>query len=526
MPPLRRRGALRPCGSRRAAMEKIISDRVAQAIEDHEKKRASSSNAKGSSSTGGCSHKTFMSGKPLSFNGIKGVVGLTRWLEKMEQVFGTCKCAEQDKVVYAASTFESRALTWWNGNIRTLRLENANKILWNEFKVMMTTEYCPDAKIKKMEQELWNLTLKGDDIDAYINRFHELSLMCPELVPTEKKKIKKFIKGFPERIKGNITSFRPSSLHDAVNMARELVEQSVQGKASRSGDGGKRKHETTKVYAAAPVGPTDRKGYTCPHPYCDKCNWHHVGACAKMCARCRKRGHEEKDCRVRMVDGRPKEVECWGCGGKGHTRNNYPKAGNVQNNRARGRAYQVVENAVQDPKVVAGTFLLNDHFASVLFDSGAERSFVSSDYTVFIDINPVALGSSYEVKLADGKIVSTNTVLHGCTLELLNHVFKIDLLPTRLGSFDVIVGMDWLAYHHASIIYDERIVRIPLPDGHVLDMYGERPDVYPKPLLFVKAGEKRLDDIHVVRKFPEVFPDDLSGLPPIREVEFRIDLIP
>ncbi|GKF77225.1 putative reverse transcriptase domain-containing protein, partial [Tanacetum coccineum] len=103
-------------------------------------------------------------------------------------------------------------------------------------------------------------------------------------------------------------------------------------------------------------------------------------------------------------------------------------------------------------------------------------------------------------------------------VELLNHVFKIDLLPTRLGSFDVIVGMDWLAHHHASIICDERIVRIPLPDGHVLDIYGERPDVYPKSLLCIKADEKVLDDIHVVREFPEVFPDDLSGLPPIREV--------
>ncbi|GJY41552.1 putative reverse transcriptase domain-containing protein, partial [Tanacetum coccineum] len=190
MPPLRRRGALRPRGSRRAAMEKMISDRVAQAIEDHEKKRASSSNSEGSSSTGGCSHKAFMSGKPHPFNGTEGVVGLTRWMEKMEQVFGTCKCAEQDKVVYAASTFEGRALTWWNGN----------KIPWTEFKEMMTTEYCPDTEIQKMEQELWNLTLKGDDIETYINRFHELSLMCPDLVPTENKKIKKFIKGFPERI--------------------------------------------------------------------------------------------------------------------------------------------------------------------------------------------------------------------------------------------------------------------------------------------------------------------------------------
>ncbi|GJR18333.1 reverse transcriptase domain-containing protein [Tanacetum coccineum] len=334
----------------------------------------------------------------------------------------------------------------------------------------------------------------------------------------------KFIKGFPERIKGNITSSRPFSLHDAVNMARELVEQSVQGKAFRSGDGGKRKwddncrnnqgnnnrnqnnqqptnkrHETTKVYAAAPVGPTDYKGYTGVESVVMKkrtagLEWSMVG-------------HKK-----------------WNVGDAvaRDTRNNCPKAGNVQNNRARGRA----ENAAQDLKVVAGTFLLNDHFASVLFDSGAERSFVSSDYTPFIDITPVALGSSYEVELADGKIVSTNTVLRGCTLELLNHVFKIDLLPTRLGSFDVIVGMDWLAHHHASIICDERIVRIPLPDGHVLDVYGERPDVYPKSLLCVKAGEKRLDDIHVVREFPEVFPDDLSGLPPIREVEFRIDLIP
>ncbi|GJZ02265.1 hypothetical protein Tco_0520226 [Tanacetum coccineum] len=160
MPPLRRHGALRPRGSRRAAMERIIADRVAQAIEDHEKKRASSSNTEGSSSSGGCSHKTFMNGKPHSFNGTEGVVGLTRWMEKMEQVFGTCKCAEQDKVVYAASTFEGRALTWWNGNIRTLGLENANKIPWTEFKEMMTTEYCPDTEIQKMEQELWKTDLE------------------------------------------------------------------------------------------------------------------------------------------------------------------------------------------------------------------------------------------------------------------------------------------------------------------------------------------------------------------------------
>nr|GEZ98496.1 reverse transcriptase domain-containing protein [Tanacetum cinerariifolium] len=84
---------------------------------------------------------------------------------------------------------------------------------------MMTTECWPATEIQRMEEEIWTLTLKGDDIEAYNNRFHELALMCPDLVPNEKKKIERYMKGFPERIKGNITSARPTSLHEAVNLA-------------------------------------------------------------------------------------------------------------------------------------------------------------------------------------------------------------------------------------------------------------------------------------------------------------------
>ncbi|GKD97693.1 hypothetical protein Tco_1381590 [Tanacetum coccineum] len=96
---------------------------------------------------------------------------------------------------------------------------------------MLTTEYCPATEIQRMEQELWSLTLKGDDFEAYNNHFHELALMCPELVPTKKKNIKRYVRGFPERIKGNITSSKPVTLHEAINIARELVEQSVQAPA-------------------------------------------------------------------------------------------------------------------------------------------------------------------------------------------------------------------------------------------------------------------------------------------------------
>ncbi|GJU64816.1 putative reverse transcriptase domain-containing protein [Tanacetum coccineum] len=201
-------------------VKRLVEKRVAKAIEEYEKTRANLSNASGSGTTNaggtvnvqGCSHKTFRNGKPHSFNGTEGVVGLRRWIEKVEQVFEICK---------------------W--------LVNANRIPWTEFKTMMTTKYCPVTEIQMMEQELWTLTLKGDDVEAYNNHFHELALMCPELVSTENKKVERYIHGFPKRIKGNIISSKPTTLHDAINMARELVEQAVQGRATRIGESNKRK---------------------------------------------------------------------------------------------------------------------------------------------------------------------------------------------------------------------------------------------------------------------------------------------
>ncbi|GKB58270.1 putative reverse transcriptase domain-containing protein, partial [Tanacetum coccineum] len=133
-----------------------------------------------------------------------------------------------------------------------------------------------------------------------------------------------------------------------------------------------------------------------------------------------------------------------------------------------------------------------------------EKSFVSSAFTHYIDIAPATLNTSYEIELADGKVVNTNTILRSCTLVLCNHVFKIDLLPTRLGSFDVIIRMDWLAYHRALIDCYKKIVGIPLPNGKILEVQVERPEKDLRSLAWIKADEKKLDDIRVVRDFPEI----------------------
>ncbi|GKC69382.1 putative reverse transcriptase domain-containing protein [Tanacetum coccineum] len=167
---------------------------------------------------------------------------------------------------------------------------------------------------------------------------------------------------------------------------------------------------------------------------------------------------------------------------------------------------------------VTGTFLLNNHYARMIFDSGANRSFVLTTVSVLLDIVPSTLDVSYAIKLADRRIAKMNTLLGGCTLGLLGHPFNIDLMPIELGSFDVIIGMDWLSRYHVMIICDEKVVRIPY-GNEVLEIQVMEKKAEDK------SEEKRLEDVPTVWDFLEVFLEDLPGLPPTRQVEFQIELV-
>ncbi|GKE48781.1 putative reverse transcriptase domain-containing protein, partial [Tanacetum coccineum] len=217
---------------------------------------------------------------------------------------------------------------------------------------------------------------------------------------------------------------------------------------------------------------------------------------------------------------------------QGHFRSNCPKLkdqnrGNKAGNKngvgeARGKAYVLGGGeANPDSNIVKGTFLLNNHYAYMIFNSGADRSFVSTTFSTWLDITPDTLDVSYAVELADGRISKTNTILRGYTLGLLGYPFNIDLMAVELGIFDVIIGMDWLANHHVVIVCDEKIVRIPYGD-EVLIVHAQ---VTQKEIKN-ESGEKRLEDVLTVRDFLEVFPEDLPGLTPTQQVEFKIDLVP
>nr|GEU99578.1 reverse transcriptase domain-containing protein [Tanacetum cinerariifolium] len=267
-------------------------------------------------------------------------------------------------------------------------------------------ELYPSEEMQRLEDELRSLKLRDTNIAAYTHRFNELALLCPKVVPTKKKKVELYIKGFPENIKGETTSSRSTVLNDDVRMAHALMEQKIQAKAKR-----------------------------------------------------------------------------------------------------------VVENNKRN-------------------------------FSHLINIEPVRQNISYEVELANGRVVSTNTVLKGCVLKLVDHLFEIDLMPIELGTFDIVIEMDWLVERNAIIVYGKKEVQIPVTNK-VLVVKGNKGVSKMKVISCIKARkymekgsqlflayvtekepkEKRLEDVPVIRDFPEVFPDDLLGLPPPRQVEFEIELV-
>ncbi|GJU92766.1 putative reverse transcriptase domain-containing protein [Tanacetum coccineum] len=430
-----------------AAIRKLVADSVMAALEAQAANMENTDNTtrpRESPIARQCSYKEFMSCQPINFKGTEGAIGLICWFERIESVFSRSNCTKDYKVKFATGTLTEEALSWWNSFAQPIGIEEAYKITWVEFKKLLIKKYCPRTEVQKMEDKFYHLTVKGNDLKTYVRIFQELVTLCPTMVQDSEKMMEVFIGGLPRSIEGNVTSSRPQTLEEAINIAQRLMDQ--------------------------------------------------VGYLTKNC----KNKEPTTGSNLLLVT-----VTGHACGEKGHYAN------------------------------------------QVLFDSGADKSFVSISFASKLNIPPIIIDTFYDIEMADRNLVSTNTVIQGAILTLINQPFKIDLMPIKLGSFDVVIGMDWLYKYHARIICDEKFVHIPI-NGETLIIRDDRSktrlnlisciktkryisrgyQVFVAQIMGKKSDKKRLEDILVVKEFLEVFPEDLPSLPPFRQVEFQIDLIP
>ncbi|GJZ83826.1 putative reverse transcriptase domain-containing protein [Tanacetum coccineum] len=276
-------------------------------------------------------------------------------------------------------------------------------------------------------------------------------MMCTTMVLEEEDRVKKFIRGLPDNIQRNVIVVEPTRLQDAIRIANNLMNQKLEGKCA---------------YTA---GNNERKPYNRPLPLCNKCKLHHEGPCTVRCGKCNKVGHLTWDCKVTSSTSSTQRAN--------------PKS-----------------------NVVKGAFLLNNHYASMIFDSGADKSFMLTTFSTLLDITPDTLDVSYAVELADGRISETNTILRGSN-------------------------------HHAVIICDEKIMRIPFGD-EVLIVQGDRDGKGEKSkvgamALFVKNKDgsfrmcidyRELNKLTVKNRYPLSRIDDLFDQLQGSKVYSKIDL--
>nr|GEW29527.1 hypothetical protein [Tanacetum cinerariifolium] len=436
-----------------------------------------------------CSYIDFLKCQPMSFQGTEGVVGLTRW-------------AIGQDVAYAMP--------------------------WVALKRMITNKYYP----------------------------RELALMCDRMFPEESAKVERYISGLPDIIHGIIKASKPQSMQEAIEFTTEMMDKKMLTHAERQAEHKRKIDDTLRnnqnqqqpfrrnnVARAYTAGLGDEKPYGGTKPICPKCNVHHDGPCAPKGTNCKKIGHLARDCkgqpaatnnnnntnnnnqRAQRVNA--KGITCFECGVQGHYKSDCPKLKNgnqgnrAGNGNALARAY-AIETVGTNPNsnVDMGTFLLNNRYALILFDTGADRSFISTAFSLLIDIIPTTLDHCYDVELAD-----------------------------EMGSFDVIIGMNWLVKHHVVIVCDEKLVRVPF-DNKLLIFHGDESNNGHESRLNIisctktqryllkgcpiflahvttkgaedKSKEKRLEDVPIFQDFLE----ELSGIPPTSQVEFQIDSIP
>ncbi|GKA42700.1 putative reverse transcriptase domain-containing protein [Tanacetum coccineum] len=385
----------------------------------------------------GCTYRIFSACNLPEFNGEGDAVTTMKWIREMESVIDTNNYADDEKVKYATHSFKSEALFWWDMIINVRGRRAIECMTWDEFKEITINKFCSEGELKQLEHEFLNLEQRGMSMREYTTRFNEKARFSKHHVQTEERRIHRYIWGMNSGIRELVKATRPKTYQEAVDAGTS---------------GGLKRHDSGMK------NKEDRSG----KPTCKKCNRMHSSECkagSTECYKCGKQGHISREC--------PNSRHCYECGERGHMRLDCPKLkkgtsrilklidGRTDKGgerpKAKGRAYTMTTNDAIKTSVVLGTLLINNIYANVLFDSSANRSFMSATFCYYLNKDACILDRAFIVEITNDGEVENFEVFEDCLINIDENEFPVRLMPICLGGFDVVLGMDWLSDNNAEI---------------------------------------------------------------------------
>lgn len=351
----------------------------------------------------------------------------------------------------------------------------------------------------------------------YTRRFEQGCVYAHFIAKDENEKVNHYLRGVNPIIRRDIHLTSASTFRGVVDKALEAEQDELDVRQWRSPPSIS-PQPWKKANTAQQKGKQLAKP-TAPElkPTCPKCQKNHYGPCAirtNKCYRCQKPGHMAKDCLQ-------------------------PPAATP------GRVFAMTqEQANEDPLMITGIMHINSLPVYTLIDSGSTHSFITRSIVAKLRLEPRRIDSPFSISIPSGELLSSNLYLSSCPLQIQHQILEIDLIILPIDHFDIILGMDWLTKYKAQIHCAQKSVQLSLPNGQTLHFPETRlptPQIISacKAIKLIKKGHlyqlidivnpHNTPDIHsvpIVSSYPDVFPDDLPGLSPDREIEFEINLKP
>lgn len=515
----------------------------------------------------------FKKERPPTFDGTGEPADAEKWIRAIEKIFDYVGCNDEEKLTCAIYQLVEEADYWWQSVRRTMTEEQWGNFTWDMFKDELSEKYIPGCYRQKKQNEFWNLKQRKMTVMEYDRAFAQLSRYAPHLVDTDASKALKFRNGLRHEISVSLASQGPltyaQTLSRAMTIESLLPQERNPAQAPSQNDGkGKRKWEDrsggnfgkekkpwmgnqNQNFQQRQQPQQPRPIQQVPawnKPICPKCQKPHYGECRKgtnACFKCGQAGHFANACPNLGRNGGAPQLQQ-------HNQRNQPRlnqgpAGN-RGLPPQARAYALnQQQAAQAQGNLAGMIKLSNHPILALFDTGASHSFISTQACIELELETGRTEHALTISIPSGKTMTSRKICLNQELKIEDLSFRIDLYVIDMRDFDIILGMDWMQANGATIDCKEREVMFQTAEGNKVCFRGKKmgtsvPVISAfKAVKMIRKGscqaflvsltkdpEKGLElrDVPVVCEYPDVFPDNLPGLPPDRQLEFNIDLEP